>query len=100
MQVTLPLQKINTNHLQNFGVVQLVDLQGNPIIPKFEVKSKITSSQDGVAKVLDDAIIPMGASYATFPIKTTGTIGNTLIHASAKGVNGTSSYLDAASSQT
>ncbi|WP_299290585.1 hypothetical protein [Nitrosopumilus sp.] len=100
MQVTLPLQKINANHLHNFGVVQLVDLQGNPVIPKFDVKSKITSSEDGVVQVLDDAVIPTGTSYSTFPIKTTGSIGNTMIHASAKGVNGTSSYLNTASSQT
>ena len=86
--------------INNFGVIQLVDLQGNPVIPKFNVKSKITSSEDGVVQVLDDAVIPTGTSYATFPIKTTGSIGNTMIHASAKGVNGTSSYLNTASSQT
>lgn len=100
MQVTLPLQKINANHFHNFGVVQLVDLQGNPVIPKFDVKSKITSSEDGIVQVLDDAVIPTGTSYSTFPIKTTGSIGNTMIHASAKGVNGTSTYLNTASSQT
>ena len=100
MQVLLPLQKINANHQYNFGVIQLVDLQGNPVIPKFTVKSKITSSEDGVVQVLDDAIIPTGTSYSTFPIKTTGSIGNTMIHASAKGRNGTSSYLNTASSQT
>ncbi len=100
MQVMLPLVKINANHQENLGIIQLVDLQGNPVLPKFDVKSKIVSSHDTVVQVLDDAVIPTGSSYATFPIKTTGSIGNSLIHASAKGVNGTSSLINTASSQT
>ena len=100
MQVLLPLEKINANHQQNIGVVQLVDLQGNPVIPKFDVKSKITSSKDTVVQIIDDAVIPAGSSYATFPIKTTGSVGNAIISASAKGVNGTSVSINTASSQT
>jgi hypothetical protein len=100
MQVLLPLEKINANHQQNIGVIQLVDLQGNPVIPKFDVKSKITSSKDTVVQIIDDAVIPAGSSYATFPIKTTGSVGNAIISASAKGVNGTSVSINTASSQT
>ncbi|MEX0863151.1 hypothetical protein [Nitrosopumilus sp.] len=100
MQVSLPLEKINANHHQNMGIVQLVDLQGNPVIPKFDVKSKIVSSKDTVVQIIDDAIIPTGFSYATFPIKTTGSVGNAIISASAKGVNGTSLLINTASSQT
>lgn len=100
LQVTFPIDKINAEHEENFGVVQLVDLQGNPVIPKFDVKSKIVSSHDSVVQVIDDAVIPAGSSYATFPIKTTGSIGSTEIHASAKGVNGTSYVINTASSQT
>jgi hypothetical protein len=100
MQVILPLVKINANHPDNIGVIQLVDLQGNPVIPKFDVKSKIVSSQNTVVQITDDAIIPTGTSYATFSIKTTGSIGDTIISASAKGVNGTSLELNTASSQT
>ncbi|MFQ5781760.1 MAG: hypothetical protein ACE5GR_01735 [Nitrosopumilus sp.] len=100
MQVVLPLEKINANHHQNVGIVQLVDFQGNPVIPKFDVKSKIVSSQNSIVQIVDDAVIPAGSSYATFPIKTTGSVGNVLISASAKGVSGTSLALDTASSQT
>ncbi len=100
MQVILPLGKINANHQQNIGIIQLVDLQGNPVIPKFDVKSKIISSKDMVVQIIDDATIPMGSSYATFPIKTTGTVGDAIISASAKGVNGTSLVINTASSQT
>ncbi len=100
MQVILPLSKINADHPDNVGIIQLVDLQGNPVIPKFDVKSKIVSSQESVVQIIDDATIPAGTSYATFPIKTTGSIGNAMISASAKGVNGTSMIINTASSQT
>lgn len=99
IQISLPLSKINSNHVENLGVVQLVDLQGYPVIPKFNVKSKITSSEHSVVQIIDDSIIPAGSSYATFPIKTTGSVGSAIISASAKGVNGTSSIINAASSQ-
>ena len=100
IQVTLPVSKINSEHTKNLGIIQLVDLQGNPVIPKLPVKSKITSSVDVVVQIIDDSIIPTGQSYATFPIKTTGSVGNSIISASAKGVNGTSSVITASSSQT
>jgi len=100
MQVILPLSKINVNHPDNVGIIQLVDLQGNPVIPKFNVKSKIVSSDDTIIQIIDDATIPAGTSYATFPIKTTGTVGDAIISASAKGVNGTSLLINTASSQT
>jgi hypothetical protein len=100
MQVILPIGKINANHPDNFGVIQLVDLQGNPVIPKFDVKSKIVSSKDSVVQIIDDAVIPTGTSYTTFLIKTTGSIGDAIISASAKGVNGTSIVINTASSQT
>ena len=100
LQVTFPVDTINAEHEETIGIVQLVDLQGNPVIPKFDVKSKITSSHDSVVQVIDDAVIPAGSSYTTFPIKTTGSIGSTEIHASAKGVNGTSYVINTASSQT
>jgi hypothetical protein len=100
MQVALPLEKINADHQSNIGFVQLVDLQGNPVISNFNVKSKIVSSDNSIVQIIDDAIIPSGLSYATFPIKSTGVIGDVQIFASAKGVYGTSSTLSTSSSQT
>jgi len=99
IKVTLPLDKINADHQKNIDVIQLVDLQGNPVIPKFDVKSKIVSSENSIIQIIDDSIIPAGSSYTTFPIKTTGSVDNAIISASAKGVNGTSSVINAASSQ-
>ena len=99
MQVILPQSTINANHPDNIGIIQLVDLQGNPLIPKFDIKSKIVSSKETIVQIIYDATIPMGSSYATFPIKTTGSVGDAIIHASAKGVNGTSIVINTASSQ-
>ncbi|MBM2819573.1 MAG: hypothetical protein HW410_1255 [Nitrosarchaeum sp.] len=89
LQVVLPQDEINANYEHNFGIIQIVDLQGNPIIPAFDVKSKIVSSNEGVIEAVDDAVIPSGLSYTTFPIKTTGVEGSSVISASAKGVIGT-----------
>lgn len=100
MSVLLPINKINANHDKNFGIVQIVDLQGNPIIPTYDVKSKITSSKESLVQVIDDAVIPSGISYALFPIETTGVIGNSVISASAKGVIGTESEISTDSSLT
>ncbi|MBI5860189.1 MAG: hypothetical protein HZB73_05865 [Nitrosarchaeum sp.] len=100
MLVILPLGEINANHENNLGIVQIVDLQGNPIIPSFDVKSKIVSSKEDIVQVIDDAVIPSGVSYATFPIETTGAIGNSVISASAKGVIGTEDKISTGSSLT
>ena len=100
LKVILPLEKINAEHRENIGIIQLVDLQGNPVLPKFDVKSKITSSKDSVIQIIDDSVISVGSSYSVFPIKTTGSVGDSIIHASAKGVNGTSIKINVASSQT
>ena len=100
MLVILPLSEINSNHENNLGIVQIVDLQGNPIIPSFDVKSKIVSSQESIIQVINDAVIPPGLSYATFPIETTGEIGNSIISASAKGMIGTDNEISAGSSLT
>jgi len=100
IKILLPLEKINANYENNMGVIQIVDLQGNPIIPSLDVKSKITSSKESVAQIIHDAVIPSGISYASFPIETTGAIGNSMISASAKGVIGTQEQLTTGSSLT
>jgi len=100
MLVILPIDEINANHKNNLGIVQIVDLQGNPIIPSFDVKSKIVSSEESIVQVINDAVIPSGISYATFPIDTTGAVGNSVISASAKGVIGTEGDISTTSSLT
>ena len=89
ISVILPLSNINADHVNNIGIAQIVDLQGNPIVPSFDVKSKIVSSEEKIIQIIDDAVIPSGISYETFPILTTGSIGQSTIFASAQGVVGT-----------
>ena len=89
ISVILPLSNINADHVNNIGIAQIVDLQGNPIVPSFDVKSKIVSSEEKIIQIIDDAVIPSGISYETFPILTTGSIGQSTIFASAQGVIGT-----------
>lgn len=100
MLILFPLGEINANHKNNLGVVQIVDLQGNPIIPSFDVKSKITSSEESIIQIINDAVIPDGLSYASFPIEATGKIGNSIISASAKGMIGTNDEISTGSSLT
>ena len=89
ISIILPLSNINADHVNNIGIAQIVDLQGNPIVPSFDVKSKIVSSEEKIIQIIDDAVIPSGISYETFPILTTGSIGQSTIFASAQGVIGT-----------
>jgi len=100
LEVILPHEKINVEHRENIGIIQLVDFQGNPVLPKFDIKSKITSSKDSIIQIIDDPVIPAGSSYTTFSIKTPGSVGDSIISASAKGVNGTSTKINVVSSQT
>ena len=98
ISVILPLSNINADHVNNIGIAQIVDLQGNPIVPSFDVKSKIVSSEEKIIQIIDDAVIPSGISYETFPILTTGSIGQSTIFASAQGVVGTELDLTTSSS--
>ena len=98
ISVILPLSNINADHVNNIGIAQIVDLQGNPIVPSFDVKSKIVSSEEKIIQIIDDAVIPSGISYAKFPILTTGSIGQSTIFASAQGVVGTELDLTTSSS--
>ena len=98
ISVILPLSNINADHVNNIGIAQIVDLQGNPIVPSFDVKSKIVSSEEKIIQIIDDAVIPSGISYATFRILTTGSIGQSTIFASAQGVVGTELDLTTSSS--
>jgi len=86
MKIYFPIDSMNVKHVGDFGIVQIVDMQGNPIIPNSDIKTKIVSSDTSVAKTNNDVIIPQGLSYTTFPIETPGSVGTSTITASAKGV--------------
>ena len=100
MKILLPNSNLNMNHGSHVGVVQLVDLQDNPIVTEQDIRTKILSSDNKILQTVTDAIIPKGQSYVSFPIKTTGVIGDTMLSASAKGVVVTQTELHASSALT
>ncbi|MDH3276845.1 MAG: hypothetical protein OEL77_00510 [Nitrosopumilus sp.] len=88
VQILLPVENLDINTKEKFGIVQLVDLQGNPIEAFKDMRVKISSDNEFVAQTNQDAIIKKGSSYAEFPIETPGTLGSSILSASARGVVG------------
>ena len=100
IKLMLPNNNLNVSHSQHVGIVQIVDMQGNPIPASTNLQTKIFSDNDKIVQVINDAIIHEGTSYATFPLTTTGSLGNTILSASAKGVVGSNIEIDTSSSLT
>lgn len=100
IRVMMPSENLNSDHAEQIGIVQIVDMQGNPIKISKELKTKIFSKNPEIIQILDDAIIPQGQSYSAFPIVTTGSLGTAMISATAKGVVGSDVGLTTSSSLT
>jgi hypothetical protein len=88
VNILLPVENLDINKSEKFGIVQLVDLAGNPIEAFKDMRVKISSSNEFTVQTNQDAIIKKGESYAEFPIDTLGTLGLSTISASARGVVG------------
>jgi len=88
VKILLPIENLDINKQGKFGIVQLVDLQGNPIEAFRDMRVKISSDNEFIVQTNQDAIIKKGTSYAEFPIETTGTLGSGILSASARGVVG------------
>lgn len=89
VNVLLPVENLDINKKDSIGIVQLVDLQGEPIESFKNMRVKISSSDKSIIQINQDAIIKKGESYAEFPIKTKGKLGSVIISTSARGVVGT-----------
>ena len=87
VNVILPINNVDLNKKDNFGVVQLVDLQGDPVESFKDMRIKISSSEESIVQTNQDALIKKGQSYAQFPIETLG-LGESIISSSARGVVG------------
>ncbi len=86
IQITLPNPLIGAKTSGNLGVVQLVDLQGNPIVATKNMPTKILSSDGAVLRILDSPTIPKGYSYAYFDIEALDKLGTSTLTASARGI--------------
>jgi hypothetical protein len=89
VNLMLPIENLDINKKENIGIVQLVDLQNDPIESFRDMRVKISSSDESVLQTNQDAIIKKGESYAEFPIETKGKLGTSVISTSARGVVGT-----------
>lgn len=98
--LSLPVSNLNIGNSNHVGVVQVVDLQGNPMPLSKDTKTKIASSDETILLTIDDATIPTGRSYEEFSITTTGSLGESIISASAKGVIGSEFDVKTSSSLT
>ncbi len=97
--VKFPINNPNVKFDNHIGIVQITDLQGNPISPPKDIKTKIVSSNPTIIPSID-AIIKKGSSYAEFPIETNGILGKSNISVTAKGLVGSNATLSTTSSST
>ena len=91
------VENINAQNKQGIGVVQLLDLQGNPITASKDIKIKIGSTNRDVVLVDDRLVIKQDESFTEFLIDITGTAGTSNIVAGAKGVVGNFAKITASS---
>ena len=100
INVILPLGKLDIEKENHVGVIQMVDLQGNPIKSFKDIRTKVISSNTGIVRILDDVVIKKGESYAEFPIETTLSMGQATISSTARGVVGGESPIQTATSSS
>jgi hypothetical protein len=79
--------------LQYTGIVQLIDLRGNPLGSSSLVKVKIESENSDLIDIPRFVDIQAGNSYAEFPIKVNGKKGSVSLSAHANGVIGSEASL-------
>lgn len=100
LSIILPTEKFNIENEQHIGIVQLVDMQDNPIKASKSIKTKISSSNDEIAFVSTSPEISAGKSFTVFSIDIPGKLDEASVFASAKGIVGDSAALKTSSSMT
>jgi hypothetical protein len=100
INVLFPLENLDITKEDHVGVIQMVDLQGNPIESFRDIKTKISSSDEDIFKTIADATIKKGESFAEFPIKTKDVLGSSIISTSARGVVGTETEITTSTSSS
>ena len=89
VKVILPYTELDTNSENPYtGLVQLVDLSGNPIRATADVKVKINATNTDLIQIPRFVNINEGSSYGIFDIITNGVIGYSVLSANANGIIG------------
>ena len=100
INVLFPLENLDITKENHVGIIQMVDLQGNPIESYKDLRTKIISSDGKLVKTIADVIIKKGDSYAEFTIETKDKIGKVTISSSARGVVGTETEIKTTTSSS
>ena len=93
VQIILPYDEIDADSYSPYiGIVQLIDLRGNPIVVSNELKVKLESTlPEDTAPIIQTprfVIIKEGSSFVEFDITPLGTMGDSVIAAKSNGVIG------------
>ena len=93
VQIILPYDEIDADSYSPYiGIVQLIDLRGNPIVVSNELKVKLESTlPEDTAPIIQTprfVIIKEGSSFVKFDIIPLGTMGDSVIAAKSNGVIG------------
>lgn len=100
LKILTPYQTLNPDNIRHVGIIQLFDFRDNPITLSEDLKVKMNPSELGIVTIPDYITIPMGHSYAEFPIDTKGKEGLVTLDATAKGIVGAKEELEAKSPVT
>jgi len=100
INVLFPIGNLDVTKASHVGVVQMVDLQGNPIESFKDLRTQIASSDERIFKSIEDVTIKKGDSYAEFSIDTKDEIGTSIISSSARGVVGTETEITTSTSSS
>lgn len=100
LKILTPYQTLNPDNIRHVGIIQLFDFRDNPITLSEDLKVKMSPSELGIITIPDYITIPMGHSYAEFPIDTKGKEGLVTLDVTAKGIVGAKEELEAKSPVT
>ena len=95
VKVILPYDELDVSSNQPYsGIVQLIDVRGNPLKASSDVTVKIETLNSNLVEVPRFVDIQDGTSYTEFPIQVNGKQGKLNLSVNANGVVGSSGGLE------
>jgi len=95
VKVILPYDELDVSSDQPYtGIIQLIDMRGNPLKASSNVKVKIETLNSNLVEIPRFVDIQAGTSYTEFPIQVNGKQGTLKLSANANGVIGSSGSLE------
>ncbi|MFB5598494.1 MAG: hypothetical protein ACE5RJ_05730, partial [Nitrosopumilaceae archaeon] len=95
VKVIFPYSELDVSSDRPYsGIVQLIDVRGNPLKASSDVKVKIETLDSNLIEIPRFVDIQTGTSYSEFPIQVNGKQGNVNIAVNANGVIGSTETLE------